>query len=84
MTVFFTVSTEELKAVLDGVPMNHPQVMQFINEFLQEQWRRYRTAHPATKINLEVSLASMKSLAELQALRDKAKKPNGDPYRRAG
>ena len=32
----FTVSTEELKAVLDGVPMNHPQVMQFINEFLQE------------------------------------------------
>lgn len=32
----FSVSSAELKEVLDGVPLNHPQVMQFINEFLQE------------------------------------------------
>lgn len=32
----FTVSSAELKAVLDGVPLSNPQVMQFINEFLQE------------------------------------------------
>ena len=32
----FSISTAELQAVLDGVPLHTPQVMQFINEFLQE------------------------------------------------
>lgn len=67
----FVLDTREIKNILDGVPLDNPDVVQWMKEYIDEN-----TAH-TLKNHMTAPGAgkgiTMKSLAELNAIRDKAK-----------